>query len=106
MKNFFTLICIVLLTSCNYAQKDKTDTEGLIYFQDDNGKYGLKDHSGKIISMADNFWGDASYPKSFSEGLASVELNGKSGYIDTAWQVIIPLKFSLAASFSDGLAMV
>jgi hypothetical protein len=43
---------------------------------------------------------------SFHEGLARVEKNGKSGYIDKNMKVVIPLKYDFAGSFSEGLAIV
>lgn len=42
----------------------------------------------------------------FSEGLASVMLDGKWGYIDKAGNVVVQPKYNLAHPFSDGLACV
>lgn len=41
-----------------------------------------------------------------SEGLLAVEKDGKSGFIDTAGRVVIPLTYDNARSFSEGLAAV
>ncbi len=41
-----------------------------------------------------------------NEGLASVELNKKWGFIDEAGEEVIPLKYGAALSFSGGLASV
>ena len=43
---------------------------------------------------------------SFCEGLASVKLNGKRGFIDKTGKEVIPLKYDYADSFSEGLAKV
>ena len=42
----------------------------------------------------------------FSEGLASVQLNGQYGFIDNEGNVVIPLKYDYAWSFDEGLARV
>jgi len=44
--------------------------------------------------------------KDFSEGLAAVKKDGKWGFIDTDNNVVIPFKYDIAASFSEGLAIV
>jgi hypothetical protein len=43
---------------------------------------------------------------SFNEGLASVKLNEKWGYIDKLGKIVIPLKYDKAKSFNCGLAAV
>ena len=70
-------------------------------FQDSStGKYGYK-HKGRVVIPAkyDDVW-------SFSEGLASVEINGKWGFIDKTDTMVIPAKYDFAGSFSEGLASV
>ena len=42
----------------------------------------------------------------FSEGLASVSLNGKHGFIDKTGKAVIPFKYDATGSFSEGLASV
>ncbi len=42
----------------------------------------------------------------FKEGLASVEIDEKCGYIDEENNVVIPLDYDTAMSFSEGFAMV
>ena len=48
------------------------------FFLDDNLKFGLKAHDGRII-----FPGKYDEADTFSQGLAEVELNGKCGFTDT-----------------------
>ena len=42
----------------------------------------------------------------FHDGLASVELDEKCGYINSNGEVVIPLEYETAMSFSEGLAAV
>ena len=42
----------------------------------------------------------------FSEGLASVEKDGKEGYIDKTGRIVIPLEYDKAYSFRNGKAKV
>ncbi len=64
------------------------------------GKWGFSDGLKIVIPpMYDEVF-------SFKEGLASVEIDGKCGYIDSENNVVIPLEYDLAMSFSEGLAMV
>ncbi len=64
------------------------------------GKWGFSDGFKIVIPpMYDEVF-------SFKEGLASVEIDGKCGYIDSENNVVIPLEYDLAMSFSEGLAMV
>jgi ribosomal protein L7/L12 len=44
--------------------------------------------------------------RSFSEGLAAVERNGKWGYIDRTGREVIPFKYDDAKDFSEGIASV
>lgn len=44
--------------------------------------------------------------KGFSEGLASVKVNGKYGFINKKGKVVIPHEFDDAGFFSEGLADV
>jgi hypothetical protein len=69
--------------------------------QDANGKWGFIDKTGKeVIPLK---YDDA---RSFSEGLASVNLNGKWGYIDKTGKEVIPFKYDDAWPFSKGRAEV
>jgi hypothetical protein len=42
----------------------------------------------------------------FFEGLASVELNHKYGFIDKTGKEVIPLEYKYTENFSKGLALV
>ncbi len=64
------------------------------------GKWGFSDGFKVVIpAMYDEVF-------CFKEGLASVELEGKCGYIDPENNVVIPFEYEIAMSFSEGLAMV
>lgn len=64
------------------------------------GKWGYSDGFKIVIpTMYDEIF-------AFKEGLASVELNEKCGYINEQNEVVIPLDYDTAMSFSEGLAMV
>lgn len=64
------------------------------------GKWGYSDGVKIVIpTVYDEIF-------SFKEGLASVEIDEKCGYIDESNNVVIPLDYETAMSFSQGLAMV
>jgi len=66
-------------------------------------KCGYVDTTGKIV-IEPQF---ADYGcKSFSEGLASISVDGKYGYIEKTGKMIIQPQFNLAFDFSEGLAAV
>ena len=46
------------------------------------------------------------YVCEYSEGLASVEINGKCGFIDKSGTKVIPCKYDEAWYFSEGMAEV
>lgn len=46
------------------------------------------------------------YVRSFSDGLAAVELDGKWGFIDKTGEEVIPLEYSFVMPFSEGVAWV
>ncbi|MCQ2603059.1 MAG: WG repeat-containing protein, partial [Clostridia bacterium] len=65
-----------------------------------NGKWGFYDGFKTVIpSMYDEVF-------SFKEGLASVELDEKCGYIDSENNIVIPFDYETAMSFSEGYAAV
>lgn len=43
---------------------------------------------------------------SFHEGMAAVKLNGKWGFIDRTGKEVIPLEYSFARDFHNGVAIV
>lgn len=64
------------------------------------GKWGYSDGFKIVIpTMYDEIF-------AFKEGLASVELNEKCGYIDEQNNIVIPFDYDIAMSFSEGLACV
>lgn len=68
-----------------------------------DGKSGYINSTGQIvIDFSFDFFGC----REFSEGLASVLVNGKAGYIDVKGNFVIQPKFNLAMPFSEGLAYV
>ncbi|MDY2917087.1 MAG: WG repeat-containing protein [Muribaculaceae bacterium] len=84
----------------HYAD-DIAHTKEYEYFKDySTGKYGYK-HNGRVVIPAkydDAYW--------FSEGLASVKINGKWGFIDKTDTMVIPAKYDGALYFREGLASV
>ena len=76
----------------------RKNNHGLI----EGGAWGYIDKTGKeIIPLKYDDVG-----VHFSEGLASVKLNGKWGFVDKTDKEVIPLKYDYANPFSEGLAWV
>ena len=46
------------------------------------------------------------YASDFSDGLARVEINDKSGFVNKTGKMVIPCKYEGASDFSEGLASV
>lgn len=61
-----------------------------------------------INDESNSYYYVGSFPYKFSDGLALVysEENGKYGYINKEWELVIPFKYSHAWSFENGLAKV
>jgi hypothetical protein len=100
-RNFiFTLILLLVFASIASAQ----DTEVYLFPVTQNKKCGYIDKKGKIIIPLQ--FEDTCYD--FSEGLASIGLNGKRGFIDETGRVVIEPRFNLrsAGGFSEGLAAI
>lgn len=74
-----------------------------LYPFEEEGKFGFKDETGKIIVQA-----KFENVRSFSEGMAGVKQNGKWGFIDKNGEVIITPQFEdiWSSKFTDGLAKV
>ena len=97
MKSFcFSFALLFLISTCS-AQKPKTASS----FKDSNGKYGLKDASGKVIVQ-----GTYTYQFNFSNGLARVINNKKTGLIDTTGKIIAPLQYDVIFTESEGFFKV
>jgi hypothetical protein len=64
-------------------------------------KCGYIDKKGKIVIPIQ--YDDADF---FSEGLASVKINGKWGYVDKKGNMVVPPVYDDAWLFSEGLAQV
>ena len=67
---------------------------------EENDLFGFKKDGAVVIPAK------YSFVDSFIEGLASVFLNGKWGYIDKSGKEVIPLQYDYAGAFSKGLARV
>lgn len=81
--------------------------QNLVPFKADNGKWGYKDQQFDDIVITPNY----DYATDFSEGLAvvanfSLTKLHRFGFIDKTGKEIIPLKYSSADKFSEGLAPV
>jgi hypothetical protein len=64
-----------------------------------DGKYGFKDkNTGKIVIPLkyDDAW-------LFMEGLASVKLNDKWGFIDKTGEIVVPFNYDFDYYFWEGL---
>ncbi len=76
-------------------------TDNTLFPIEQHDRWGYIDRSGKIvIEPRFEFAGE------FSEGLAVVQLDGKSGFIDTGGKIVIEPKYPVARQFSEGLARV
>jgi hypothetical protein len=65
-------------------------------------KWGLIDNAGMVIAPC-----QFDFIHGFSEGLAVVQQNGKSGFIDgKSGKIVIPCQFDIAREFREGLANV
>ncbi|MBO7489055.1 MAG: WG repeat-containing protein [Bacteroidales bacterium] len=81
------------------------ETDGEVYFKVSvNDKYGLVDTSGNKLTEV-----EYSSIGQLSEGLCSVEKNGKWGFIsikDGSVSVVVPIEYDRASKFQDGVARV
>lgn len=79
-------------------------SEGLVWIGDwDKPRGSFYDSTGKKV-ITPNL--KTSVAGQFSEGLAEVRINGKSGFIDKTGQIVIQPKYYSAKPFSEGLAEV
>jgi hypothetical protein len=97
--NRITILLFSLILSVSNINAQVKGVEGK------NGKWSLVNDSGEMIgSTAYEMMGNGD--GTFSEGLLSVTLNKKSGYIDTTGKVVIPLKYDGCDKFNSGTATV
>lgn len=88
-----------------YEHMTPIGVEGLLGACKD-GKYGIVDAKGKVVSPCE--WdsiGDEDFVY-FSEGLLCVQKEGKYGFIDASGQVVIACEWDDAYAFDGGLARV
>lgn len=95
---------LVVLNDSTYSnvvvsEAPVAEEESLIHNQNDNAKDEQIDEKENLPRKYD-------YTSSFSEGLASVKLNGKWGFIDKSGSEVIPHKFDDVDNFSESLARV
>ncbi|HOE17120.1 MAG TPA: WG repeat-containing protein [Syntrophorhabdaceae bacterium] len=84
------LALIASLSACNLHPISRSLT-----------RYGYMDTAGRVVIQME--FKDA---RSFSEGLAAVEVDGKWGYIDRNGQMVIQPQFNNARAFKNGMALV
>ena len=69
----------------------------------DGDQHGFIDKTGKVVVPFGKY---ENLTLGFSEGMASVDINGKWGFIDTAGKEVIPGRYDWAEDFREGLAVV
>lgn len=69
----------------------------------ENGSHVFIDQRGNVVIESKPNW---SFAGDFKDGLASVVVKGKWGFINTKGEIAIEPKFDRVRSFSDGLALV
>lgn len=81
-------------------------TDKLLPFLED-GKWGFVNQAGHVV-LKPQFeqLGLTGYANQFQDGLATVRINQKWGYIDSLGKFAIEPKYDYAESFQDGLAIV
>lgn len=105
-KSIYLFTFYFLFTQGVYAQ-DKYPSSNKLFMVKQQGKYGFKNESGKVVIPA-NY--DATFP--FSEGVTPVKKNGKWYYIDTLGKAIFtnengkPTYYTKARPFHNQLAVV
>ncbi len=101
---FMFFICLTVLTTISYGQQTETNNIDSLFVSEDNGKYGFIDKTGNLVieRVFDN-------ARSFSEGLAAVEIEGNLGFIDRSGKLAIQTQYDWGyheADFSEGMAIV
>lgn len=77
-------------------------SEGVSCVTLDNDRRAYVDAGGNVVSDSAYEYRDAA----FTEGLAPARSNGKWGFVDRSWRLVVPARFDLVGYFSDGLATV
>ena len=103
------LLCVLVLMVCACGNQGK-DSGQFNQSKDSmiiiavNTPHGV----GYFVDSAGAFLFNKQFERvsAFSEGLASVEQNGKWGFINTQGEVVVPCIYDIAGSFSEGLAPV
>ena len=83
------------------AKEGSKCSKGFITIKDNNSRYYHVNKKG--ITISTTTWNDAG---EFVEGLATVNENGKWGFIDTLGKKVIETKYDVVSNFSKGAAMV
>ncbi len=83
-------------------------SEGLAVVVDENCMYGYIDRNGQVKIQAQYPFNGIEYLQylDFHDGLSLVEIEGKSGFINTDGDIAIEAVFDNARNFSEGLAQV
>ena len=81
-------------------------SEGLAWVHLNNGKYSYIDKTGKVAAPLRQEEGHKYHAENYSEGLASLREEGKSGFIDRTGNVIVSPQFTHVYSASGGIAAV
>ncbi len=89
------VLCLGLaLTGCSLTPADPVSFK-------ENGLYGFKDASGKVIVAP-----SIDLQPTFHEGMAAVRINNKWGFMDRNGKLVIPTIYTRPGHFKDGLAGV
>ncbi|RZJ75177.1 MAG: WG repeat-containing protein, partial [Flavobacterium sp.] len=89
MKRVFLLILGITLASCNYAQTKKSVAS-----------------ENKRVQVTENILDKYRYVDPFKEGLATVSIDKKRGFIDKTGKLVIPCKYDVAYDFENGFSIV
>lgn len=83
-----------------YAEDIALTDNYVTFWVSSTKKYGFENNDSIVIpaTLDDAWW--------FSEGLASVKVNGKWGFINKNGTMVIPAKFDFTVIFKEGLAPV
>ena len=104
MSKKFCLISIAIMCLFSFSLEAQLFTGG---YQCDNGKWELKDKSGKVIIPCKYDRFSRGTAMKFVEGLGSVLLNSKWGFVDTTGREVVPCMYDYVEDYyPDGFARV